>query len=254
MTKKNTFVGTPFWMAPEVILQTGYSTTADIWSFGIMAIELAKGLPPYSDMHPMRVLFIIPKNEPPVLDGNFSKAFKEFIALCLVKGAADRTPAKELLKHKFIKAAKKTSYLIELIDRAERYKAENGDDGSGSDESDADEDEVAQSGGNWDFGTVKKPTGAKSAPEADGTVKKPSPAKAAAQALADGTVRGPRAPPPAVPAAAPAAAPNVAGILNPLFISYTIAAAKPVESKYKTVVEPAINKVRNAKNYSTNLA
>ncbi|RIA92833.1 kinase-like domain-containing protein [Glomus cerebriforme] len=155
MTKKNTFVGTPFWMAPEVIKQSGYDFKADIWSLGITAIELAKGEPPYADNHPMKVLFLIPKNPPPTLDGYYSKAFKEFIALCLDKDPNNRPTAKELLKHRFIRNAKKTSYLTELTERYERWLSEGGNQ-IDSDESDNSENGVDDHDEtNWEFDTIK---------------------------------------------------------------------------------------------------
>jgi serine/threonine-protein kinase 24/25/MST4 len=158
MTKKNTFVGTPFWMAPEVIKQSGYDHKADIWSLGITALEMANGEPPYSDIHPMKVLFLIPKNPAPKLHGNFSNAFKDFVEICLCKDPRERATAKELLRHPFIKRGKKTTYLTELIERHERWAATEDNKESG-DESETRPEHSKQSirpnDDLWDFGTVR---------------------------------------------------------------------------------------------------
>ncbi|KAJ3350779.1 putative protein serine/threonine kinase [Entophlyctis luteolus] len=106
ITRKNTCCGTPFWMPPE----------ADIWSLGITAIELATGLPPYADVHPMKVLFLIPKNDPPTLDPSlFSKEFQDFVASCLKLCSEERQTAEQLLSHPFIASAQSCQALADLL-------------------------------------------------------------------------------------------------------------------------------------------
>ncbi|KAG6684723.1 hypothetical protein I3842_12G076500 [Carya illinoinensis] len=108
---RNTFVGTPCWMAPEVLQPgSGYNSKADIWSFGITALELAHGHAPFSKYPPMKVLLMTIQNAPPGLDYDrdkkFSKLFKEMVAMCLVKDQTKRPTVEKLLKHSFFKQAK----------------------------------------------------------------------------------------------------------------------------------------------------
>uniref|UniRef100_A0A8C9SGA8 non-specific serine/threonine protein kinase n=1 Tax=Scleropages formosus TaxID=113540 RepID=A0A8C9SGA8_SCLFO len=110
--RRNTSVGTPFWMAPEVIAceqqyDYSYDTRCDVWSLGITAIELADGDPPLSEMHPVKALFKIPRNPPPTLrhPENWCRAFSHFIAQCLIKDFERRPSVTHLLEHPFIKQA-----------------------------------------------------------------------------------------------------------------------------------------------------
>lgn len=118
---RKTFTGTPCWMAPEVMEGLhGYDFKADIWSFGITALELAHGHAPFSKYPPMKVLLMTLQNSPPALDNErdkvrFSKSFKEMIAMCLVKEPTKRPMAEKLLRHSFFKHARTPDYICRHI-------------------------------------------------------------------------------------------------------------------------------------------
>ncbi|KAK3576945.1 hypothetical protein CHS0354_017619 [Potamilus streckersoni] len=141
MAKRNTVIGTPYWMAPEVIQEIGYDCVADIWSLGITALEMAEGKPPYGDIHPMRAIFMIPTKPPPSFRNpdKWSSEFIDFVQKCLVKNPEQRATAAELLKHEFIINAKPCSILQRMILEAREIQEEqslnafNGED-EGEDE------------------------------------------------------------------------------------------------------------------------
>ncbi|XP_065109819.1 serine/threonine-protein kinase 3 [Paramisgurnus dabryanus] len=124
MAKRNTVIGTPFWMAPEVIQEIGYNCVADIWSLGITSIEMAEGKPPYADIHPMRAIFMIPTNPPPTFRKPelWTDEFTDFVKKCLVKNPEQRATATQLLQHPFITNAKPVTILRDLITEAMEMK------------------------------------------------------------------------------------------------------------------------------------
>jgi serine/threonine-protein kinase 24/25/MST4 len=116
MTKCNTFVGSPYWMAPEVMSEDDYDGKADIWSLGITCIEMTNGRPPHSQIPPIKVMGMILRMAPPELKSMIhSKDIKEFVSLCLKKDPRDRASIPQLLETRFIRNAKKNSTIKELF-------------------------------------------------------------------------------------------------------------------------------------------
>uniref|UniRef100_M4A3V2 non-specific serine/threonine protein kinase n=1 Tax=Xiphophorus maculatus TaxID=8083 RepID=M4A3V2_XIPMA len=149
--KRNTFIGTPYWMAPEVIAcdenpEATYDCKSDLWSLGITAIEMAEGAPPLCDMHPMRALFLIPRNPAPRLKSKKWK-FQSFIENTLVKSHSHRPSTEHLLLHPFITELPNERHLrIQLKDHIDRTKKKRGErdeteyEYSGSEEEDEERD------------------------------------------------------------------------------------------------------------------
>ncbi|XP_034427565.1 TRAF2 and NCK interacting kinase b isoform X5 [Hippoglossus hippoglossus] len=151
--RRNTFIGTPYWMAPEVIAcdenpDATYDFKSDLWSLGITAVEMAEGAPPLCDMHPMRALFLIPRNPAPRLKSKkWSKKFQSFIESCLVKSHSQRPSTEQLLKHPFIRDLPNERQIrIQLKDHIDRTKKRRGErdeteyEYSGSEEEDEERD------------------------------------------------------------------------------------------------------------------
>ncbi|XP_058835167.1 serine/threonine-protein kinase mig-15 isoform X8 [Topomyia yanbarensis] len=154
--RRNTFIGTPYWMAPEVIAcdenrDATYDNRSDLWSLGITALEMAESQPPLCDLHPMRALFLIPRNPPPRLKSKkWSKKFHGFIDTVLVKDYHQRPYTEQLLKHPFIKEQPTERQVrIQLkdhIDRCKKRKQEKERDDYRYSGSENEEEEVQTAG------------------------------------------------------------------------------------------------------------
>nr|KAG5688017.1 hypothetical protein BaRGS_026807 [Batillaria attramentaria] len=174
MAKRNTVIGTPYWMAPEVIQEIGYDCVADIWSLGITALEMAEGKPPYGDIHPMRAIFMIPTKPPPSFrqPDKWSAEFIDFVSKCLVKNPENRATAVELLQHDFIKKAESCEILQDMIREAKEIQELHNNAFANGDESGDDDDRDGTMVKKTDEmdGTMKSQVEGTLVPEGDGTL------------------------------------------------------------------------------------
>lgn len=173
--KRKTMIGTPYWMAPEVLQSADYDGKADIWSLAITAIELAVSEPPHSNVHPMRAIFLIPNSDPPTLPNpqNYSNDFKDFLKVCLQKDAKLRPSATQLLTtHPFILKAKGKAIIAALVSECmtqiDEYREAG--EGEGDDEPGDDEDEPNEKTHTVAVGTMVQKDGETSGTMVTGTM------------------------------------------------------------------------------------
>lgn len=162
--RARTFIGTPYWMAPEVIAcdpegpnsrTASYNTKADIWSIGITAIELAQKEPPLAEIHPMRAMYLIPNTELGLAKPkNFSKPFNEFIKYCLVKDPLARPTATEVLEHPFLAKAKASNRTVLIRDAVRKARIAREKKKMGIEYDDDDDEEMAQLSAGFDEVTM----------------------------------------------------------------------------------------------------
>jgi len=160
MSKRKTVIGTPYWMAPEVLQSSEYDGKADIWSLAITAIEIAVGEPPHSEVHPMRAIFLIPNSPEPTLPdpSAWSADFNDFLKTCLNKDPSKRPSAEHLLKnHPFITKAKSKAIITALVDECiaeiENYR-NAADEGDENDAEAKDNETLSSTAGGQDFSTL----------------------------------------------------------------------------------------------------
>ncbi|WKY16880.1 hypothetical protein Q1695_001473 [Nippostrongylus brasiliensis] len=221
--KRDTFIGTPYWMAPEVMMcetfkDQPYDTKSDIWSFGITLIEMAQMEPPHSNVSPMRVLIKVQKSAPPTLENpsSWSIFFADFLAQCLVKNPAERKTARQILTHSFIANATDRHPILALLAEVNADIEEEvviDEDRVSCDESCADSEDQSSVEAMW---TNPTPV--------------PPPIKETPPVAADGPVKKRAAPPPPVPIQNSTSKVEPTNVNKELFVQATMPSPQPVKS------------------------